>query len=396
MDWQTAVFFVVGLVLLIVGAEVMIRGASRLAAIFGISPLVVGLTIVAFGTSAPELAVSIQGAWAGSPDVAVGNVMGSNVFNILVVLGLAALVAPLVVARQLIRIEVPLMIGATLVVWALSADGAVGRIDGALLGAAVIAYTVFAIRKSRAEESAVHFDDTGAAQVTKPTERERATAGVIALQVVLMVVGLAMLVFGADLLVESAVTMARSWGVSDRVIALTLIAGGTSLPEVATSIMASVRGERDIAVGNAVGSNLFNLLAVLGFSALAAPGGIPVSPASLHFDLPVALAVAVACLPVFFTGSRISRWEGALFISYYGIYLAFLLMRASESPWLQPFRFALVVFVLPLTFVTLFVFAWRSWQRRRAAARSTPPGAAPAVARTAASAPPSGPPAGTS
>jgi cation:H+ antiporter len=257
-----------GLALLVAGAELLVKGASRLAASFGISPFVIGLTVVAFGTSSPELAVSFGSAFAGDADIAIGNVVGSNIFNVLFILGISALIVPLVVKSQLVRFDVPIMIGASVLLLVLGLDGALGRLDGIVLFALIVLYVVALIRKSRRETSE---DDSG----LRPGVRaEDDTAPV---NLVFIAAGLGMLVFGSDLLLQAAVTAAEAFGVSELVIGLTLVAAGTSLPEVATSIMAAIRGERDIAVGNVVGSNIFNILAVLGLSSIVAtrwhPGG---------------------------------------------------------------------------------------------------------------------------
>ncbi|MFC1464575.1 MAG: calcium/sodium antiporter, partial [Candidatus Brachytrichaceae bacterium NZ_4S206] len=297
MNILTLILFVAGLALLVIGAESLVRGASRLAAAIGISPLVIGLTVVAFGTSAPEMAVSSVSALNGAADIAVGNVVGSNIFNILLILGLSALVAPLVVSQQLVRLDVPLMIGASALALLFALDGSVGRLEGVVLFAGVIAYTAFLIIQSRRESNKT---------VQQEYEQEfRAGPGGparTALNLVLIVAGLGMLVLGSRWLVDGAIAVARALGVDEVVIGLTIVAGGTSLPEVATSVMASIRGERDIAVGNAVGSNLFNLLSVLGLTAMVAPAGVAVAPSVLAFDMPVMLVVAIACLPIFFTG----------------------------------------------------------------------------------------------
>ena len=351
---MTIVWFSLGLAALVVGAEALVRGAARLSLAFGISPLVVGLTVVAFGTSSPELAVSVQSAWSGQVDIAIGNVVGSNIFNVLFILGLSAAITPLLVNQQLIRQEVPVMIGVSLLLWALAADGGIGFWDGALLAGLLAAYTFLVIRQSRRETRAVQaeYDDAFA----KPRGGWDAHWGV---QVLLIVGGLALLVLGSRWLVEAAVTFARHLGVSELVIGLTIIAAGTSLPEVATSILAAVRGERDIAVGNVVGSNIFNILAVLGVSAIVAPTTLTVSPAALAFDIPVMVAVAVACLPVFFTGNLIARWEGLLFVAYYAAYAGYLILLATHHNALGPFSTAMGSFVLPLTAVTLGVLALR-------------------------------------
>lgn len=358
MSLATSVLFVIGLAALILGAELLVRGASRLAAVVGISPLVIGLTVVAFGTSTPELAVSVQSAWAGQADVAVGNVVGSNIFNVLLILGLSAVITPLVVAQQLVRWDVPLMIGASLVFWGFALDGSLGRLEGLILFAGLVAYTVFLIRQSRRESRAVEAEyahEYGAAAGAKPHRGS---------DLLLILAGLALLVAGSRWLVDGAVALSRWLGVSELVIGLTVVAAGTSLPEVATSVVASLRGERDIAVGNVVGSNLFNLLSVLGLAGVVAPGGLPVSPAALAFDIPVMVAVAVACLPVFFTGWVIARWEGFLFLAYYGAYVLYLILAASGQEALPLLR-DVMLFIVPLTALTLLVLAWRAWGRKQ-------------------------------
>jgi len=347
--------FLGGLVLLLLGAELLVRGASKLAIALGLTPLVVGLTVVSIGTSAPELAVSVGGALSGSPDLALGNVIGSNIANVLLILGLVALVTPLVVHRQLVWLDVPLMIGASLLVFLMALDGGIARWEGGLLVASAVAYIVFLVRMARRHPEQVPEDphlseDAGAAPEAAPRT---------ARQVGLVIAGLALLVGGAQLLVQSATQMAVALGLSDLVIGLTVVAVGTSLPEIATSILAAVRGQRDLAVGNIVGSNIFNLLLVLGASALVASDGIPVATAALRFDLPVMTAVALACLPIFFTGHRIARWEGALFVSYYIAYTAYLLLAAAGHDALADFRLAMVSTVMPLTVVTLAVVTWR-------------------------------------
>jgi len=347
-------FFAVGLVLLLVGAELLVRGSSRLALSLGISPLVVGLTVVAFGTSAPELAVSVQSAWSGQADIALGNVMGSNIFNVLLILGISAVITPLVVTQKLVRVEVPFMIGISVLLGGLAWNGRLGRPEGAVLFGGLVAYTVltvlFAMREKGRDGAAPGREEADG------RDRSRAAGKGFWIRSVLQVIaGLVLLVIGARWLVEGAVALARLLGLDDLVIGLTIVAAGTSLPEVATSIVASLRGERDIAVGNVVGSNIFNILGVLGLTALVAPHGIQVSPAALRFDLPVMIAVAVACLPIFLTGHRISRWEGALFLGYYGAYTAYLVLRAAQHQTLPVFSTVMLAFVIPLTVVTLIV-----------------------------------------
>ncbi len=343
---------VVGLVFLVAGAELLVRGASRLAAAFGISPLVVGLTVVAFGTSAPEMAVSVQSALSGQADLAVGNVVGSNIFNVLFILGVSALITPLVVSEQLVRLDVPLMIGVSVLLLLLALDGSIDRLEGALLFGAIVGYTWFLIRQSRRESAAeastaARSDEGGAHTAVKEGSWLR-NAGLVA-------VGLTLLVIGSRWLVNGAIEIATALGVSELVIGLTIVAAGTSLPEVATSVLASLRGERDIAVGNVVGSNIFNILAVLGLSGLVAPAGVVVAQSALSFDILVMIAVAIACLPIFYSGYRIARWEGALFLGYYVIYTVYLVIHAADHPAVPAFRTAMLYFVLPLTALTLLV-----------------------------------------
>jgi cation:H+ antiporter len=361
----TAVLLVGGGLLLVAGAEGLVRGASRLAVTAGISPLVVGLTVVAFGTSAPELAVSIASALQDKPDIALGNVVGSNIFNVLLILGLAAVVSPLLVAQRLIRLDVPLMIAVSVLLFVFALGGTINRIEGLVLFLGIIAYTAWAIVQSRRETKAIaaEYEAEFAAKTSGP--------GGLILDVLLVVGGLALLVVGSNLFTRGATDAAEAMGVSQLVIGLTIVAAGTSMPELATSVLASIRGERDIAVGNVVGSNIFNILAVLGLSAVLADSGVSVASAALRFDIPVMTAVAVATLPVVFTGREISRWEGGLFVAYYVAYTAYLLLDASGHSQIQTYySLVMLVFVIPLTVVTLAVLVVRSHRNGRAEALS--------------------------
>lgn len=345
---QQALLFALGLITLVIGAEGLVRGASRLAVSFGISPLVVGLTVVAFGTSAPEMAVSVGSALGGTPDIAIGNVVGSNIANVLLILGIAAIIAPLLVAEQIIRQEIPIMIGASVLLMVMALDGSINRFEAFVLVGLVIAYTVFLVRQSRRASKAI--EDEFASEIpTSNWDRHWAV------QALLVVAGLGLLVLGADWLVSSAVSFARTFGVSDLVIGLTVVAVGTSMPEIATSIVAALRGQRDIAVGNVVGSNVFNICAVLGVTGLIAPGGLPVSEAARNFDLWVMLAVAFACLPILITGREIARWEGGVFLGYYAAYTAWLVLAAQQHASMQAFSGVMLGYVMPLTVVTLVV-----------------------------------------
>ena len=342
--------FAGGLLALVVGAGLLVRGASKLALSFGISPLVVGLTVVAFGTSAPEVAVSVGAVLDGRVDIAIGNVVGSNVFNVLFILGVSALIVPLVVNLQLIRQEVPIMIGASLLLLLLSLDGRIGLLDAALLLALLIGYTVFLVVQSRRQTRAAQDEYTEAFGPAVTAAWDRSPL----VQIGLVLAGLAALVLGAQWLVEAAVTFAKALGVSDLVIGLTIVAAGTSLPEVATSITAAIKGERDIAVGNVIGSNTFNILGCLGLAGLAAGDAGLIVPLSVQaFDIWVMLAVALACVPVFLTGREIARWEGAVFVLYYVGYVAYLILAAQQHDALRTYTLAMTGFVLPLTVITL-------------------------------------------
>ncbi|MFO1377674.1 MAG: calcium/sodium antiporter [Steroidobacteraceae bacterium] len=344
--------FVGGLAGLVAGASLLVRGASRLALSCGISPLVVGLTVVAFGTSAPEVAVSVGAALDGRTDIAAGNVVGSNIFNVLFILGTSALIVPLAVNLQVIRQEAPIMLGASLLLLPLGLDGRIGLSDAALLCGLLVAYTAFLIRQSRRETAA----SASAYADAVPASGPGAWDSRLVVQIGLVIAGLALLVLGSNGLVTASTAFARALGVSDLVIGLTIVAAGTSLPEVATSITAALRGERDIAVGNVVGSNTFNILGCLGIAGLASGStGLGIAPSLLSFDLWVMLAVALACLPVFLTGREIARWEGAVFVGYYVAYVAFLILGANQHDALGPFSTVMLSFVVPLTVITLVV-----------------------------------------
>lgn len=345
MDLLTLSLLLCGFVALICGAEVMVRGASRLAEHIGISPLVVGLTVVAFGTSAPELGVSVLSAYSGQPSIAIGNVVGSNIANVLLILGLSALAAPLVVPKRLLRVEVPLVIGASLATWAMAYDGIFSRAEGFCLFSASIAYTVWSIKRSRRDEAV----DKGQPDIEAKEEQS------ITRNIIYIVSGLILLGVGSNWLVNGAVETAKFFGVSDLLIGLTIVSIGTSLPELATSIVASIKGQTDIAVGNIVGSNLFNILVVLGFTSIIAPTGIAVSEQALHFDLKVMVAVVALCLPLFYTGLRVSRLEGAILTIYYVFYTFYHVLNATGYPGLPTVITGFLWTTVPLVLVLFFM-----------------------------------------
>ncbi len=357
MSLMTVLLFGAGIVLLIWGADLLVRGAAHLAALAGISPLVIGLTVVAMGTSAPELAVSLRAALAGQSDLTLGNVLGSNIANVLLILGFAALAAPLLVAARVLQREVPTMIGVSLLLWLLAADGTIGRLDGVLLIVLLGAFLGAAAFTGR---------HAAAADISVPPPPGR-SRWAVARNLGLIVGGLLLLVAGAQWLVEGAVTFARALGVGELLIGLTVVAVGTSLPELATSVLASLRGEREIAVGNVVGSNILNILGVLGLTALLTPTPIVVPLGALAFDIPVLVATAVACLPIFFNGRIIARWEGALFLAYYIAYTTYLILAVTGHSTLPLFSAAMLFFAIPLTLVTLAVVTVRGLRQGRQA-----------------------------
>lgn len=340
-----------GLVLLLVGGEVIVRGASSLGRRLGLTPLVVGLTVVAFGTSAPELAVSILAIRRGSADLAVGNVVGSNIANILLVLGVAAMIGGLVVASRVVRADIPVMIAASLLFVLLGADGELNLIDGLILLAALVIIVTWTVRASRAETAGMEPDDL-----------------VLSLPMALsgVALGVAILVIAARMVVSGASDVAADLGVPDLVIGLTVVALGTSAPEVATTAVAVLRGERDLAVGNAVGSNIFNVLMVLGASAVIADDGVAVSSDALRVDVPIMIATAVACLPIMARGHDLRRWEGGVFLFFYAAYLTFLVLDATDNSFTSRFAVFTLGIAAPLTAITVASLWWRQIRGQRA------------------------------
>jgi cation:H+ antiporter len=361
MGPSTIAMFVVGVVALVAGAEAMVRGAARLATRTGLSPIVIGLTVVAFGTSAPELAVSVGASINGEADLAIGNVVGSNIANVLLVLGLAAVVGGgLVVAQRIVRVDVPLVVGASILVMLFSLNNKLGRGEGVILIVLLLVYLVWTIRSAQ-RGGAPHIE----AEFAEALDHEKVREISVWADLGYVVAGLVLLVLGAQLLVGAATDIAVQLGVSQLVIGLTVVAVGTSLPEIATSILAAARGERDLAVGNAIGSNLFNLLAVLGLTAVVSPQALNVLQGAITVDMPVMIAAAVACLPLFATGYVLERWEGAVFFGFYAAYISWLVLDATDHGLRDSYRSAMLLFVLPLVLLTMTVILSREWRRRR-------------------------------
>ncbi len=368
MTIWTVVALAVGLVCLVAGAELLVRGAASVATRLGIAPVIIGLTVVAFGTSAPELAVSVSAGFGGEGEVAFGNVAGSNIVNILLILGGSAVIGTLAVSQRIIRLDIPLLIGASLLALVLSLDNEIGRLDGAILFAGIVTYTWWLIRTGRNERSEVleEYDDAVDQLEVEILDKP------LPVQIALIVVGLGILVAGSQLLVGSATDIAEAFGVSDLVIGLTVVAVGTSLPELATSFLASMRGQRDIAVGNVVGSNLFNLMCVLGLTGIVSPNAVPVADSSLQVDIPVMVAATIVLLPIIWKRFEIRRWEGLVLMAFYALYVTFLILDSSDSGAVNIVR-PIALIAAPLVLLGFTLAAVQARKDRHAAAALTSP-----------------------
>jgi cation:H+ antiporter len=314
-----AAWFVVGLAALVAGAEVMVRGATKIASRLGITPILVGLTVVAIGTSMPELAIGVVAASEGSGALAVGNIAGANVISLLLVLGLSALMLPLAIEMRTLRLELPVMAGVAILLWVLAADGVLSRVDGLILVAGALGYTCAVVWSARRETREVANEFVEA--YPNPATSGRRTA----LHVGMMLGGIAIIVLGAQLLVDAAVEMARGFGVSDALIGLTVVALGTTAPELVTTVVGTLRGERDIAIGNLLGSCMYNILLILGVICLVPAHGLQLPSALVRVDIPILVAVTLACIPIFISGRRVSRVEGGAMVAAYIAFVVFLL-----------------------------------------------------------------------
>ena len=353
---------IVGIGVLTVGAALLVGSATSLAERLGVSRLVIGLTVVAFGTSMPEIAIGVGSAIVGDGSVALGNAVGSNVFNILFILGGVAVIRPVTVSRQLIRLDVPVMIAAAVFALLISLDGAFDRVDGAVMLALAVVYT--SILMSWGQRIQKRLDAVAVASGARPPPRAPLKGGGVAKGVGALVLGLALLTLGSRLLLFGASDLARVLGMSELVIGLTGIAVGTSLPEMATSLWALKKGQQEIAVGNIIGSNIFNVVLVLGAAAVVASDGVAVPVGVRTFDLPVMIAVSVACFPIFFTGWTISRTEGVIFLGYYVAYVTYLVLYHSGHAAQDLVAASLLWFALPLTALIAGIGSWRQWRAR--------------------------------
>lgn len=329
---------------LLIGGELLVSSSSKIALRLGMSSLLVGLTVVAFGTSAPELFISIQASLEGKGDIAIGNVVGSNICNTLLIIGVCALVAPLSVPSQLIRRELPIMFAASLLLLILGLDLEFSRVDGLILVSCLFGFLFFSVqgarrekRLNKAKKEEEDLESSDKAPMTK--------------SFLLVIVSLVLLAAGSKGFVHSASEIARWLGVSELVIGLTIVALGTSLPEVVTSVVATYRGQRDLAVGNVVGSNIFNILCVLGFCSAITPLQVPL--AALSFDIPIMVFSALACIPIIYIDKLISRMDGLFLFAMYVLYILFLVLINKEHANVPVIGEIMLAFVLPLIALTL-------------------------------------------
>ncbi len=313
-------WIVLGILLLVAGGETLLRGAVGLAGILRLTPAVIGLTIVAAGTSVPELAVSGIASYQEKPDIAVANVVGSNIFNIAVIIGMCALIQPLAITGNTIRLEYPVLALVTLLCLVIAQDGTINRLDASLCLAIYVGFTAYLVSLVREQVTFAEARELSE-EVKELTPSEKQPRAWVCLS--LVAVGAALLAAGAHATVTGAADLARLLGWSERVIGLTIVSAGTGLPEVVASLVSSIRGRSDVAIGNVIGSNLFNILVILGVSGMFSP--LPVQPALMESDCWWMLGVTLLLFPIMFTGLRVSRWEGGVLLSVYGVYLGLLL-----------------------------------------------------------------------
>lgn len=351
---MAALTFAVGLLGLLVSGHFVVSSASAIGTRFGLTPMVVGLTIVAAGTSAPELAVVLGAVFADDTELAVGSVIGSNIANILLVLGLAAAFGTIRVTTRVVRVDIPIMIIASSAFLVMAIDGRLTRFDGTLLFGGVVLFVGWTLRAAPKEPPAEPSGQAGGPPsdvvVGMPNSASR-----LVREVALLTVGIVGLALASRWVVSGAERLATTLGIPELIVGLTIVALGTSAPEIVTTLIAALNGRRDLAVGNAVGSNIFNILLVLGLSTVVAPDGIAIGSDALKLDLPILLAAAVACLPMVFWDGKLDRWEGVVFVGYYVAYLIFLVLDATGHRASDPFAVVLLGFVMPLTAVTVIV-----------------------------------------
>lgn len=355
---------VVGLASLVGGGELLLRGAVNVAEAFGMSRLLIGLTIVSLGTSAPEMAICLDAALDGNPEIALGNIIGSNVANVLLILGITAIVMPIVVQREIIQKEVPIMIGFSLLFVLLVIDGFLSQIDGAILLTGMVGFLVWqffaasSVSAKRNQESG----DLSNANVDSPAEPNESRNRLV-ISVILILAGAVLLWLGAGWLVKGASGVAIRLGISQLVIGLTVVAIGSSAPEIVTSVLAARRGYPEMSVASVIGSNIANLLIVTGFTAVLSDT-IMIPQESIEFDIPVMVICAIACLPIFTTGHRIVRWEGVLFLASYAAFTMLLLFRTRLTEIFPNWSQMVWPIATPLVIATVIAIAW-DWKVSR-------------------------------
>ena len=346
---MTALLFVLGLAALIAGAELFLKAVDRFGIKWGVSPMIMGLTVVAFATGAPELAISVKAALNDSADLVLGNIIGSNIANILLILGISGLITPLHIKQRIIRIDVPIVIAMSVGLYLLSLDGELSRFDGIFLLLGLLAYSIFTFWQVRKNKVDI-------AELYEQEDPEELASGAwfYLKNLGILLAGLVMIVQGANWMVNSAVTIAQILGMSELVVGLTIVSIGTSLPEVATSMAAARKGNADMAVANVLGSNIYNVLLTLGLTIVIAPGVLEVSRNALLLDMPFMIAVAVGCIPIFLAGFDLTRTDAFLFLFYYTAYLSYLVLEAIGSSHLEWVEKGFFFVVLPLTLYYMF------------------------------------------
>jgi cation:H+ antiporter len=354
---------VVGLAVLLLGGELLVRGASKIAAVLGMSNLMIGLTVVSFGTSAPELAVCLDAVFSGTPELALGNIVGSNIANVLLILGITACLYPIVVSKRIVWIEVPVMIGVSVLFIALVFDRELTKVDGIILLLSMVVFLAWQFWAERKRTSDDNGSDTDEPDIELPRGKAKwlSSGG----SVLLVVIGVMMLWQGANWMVTAATELATMMGVSQLVIGLTIVAVGSSAPEIVTAILATKKGHPEMAVGGVVGSNIANLLVVGGVMATFSDT-IAIPSELLTFNIPIMLAAAVACLPVFITGHKIDRWEGATFATLFFVFTGYLILE-PRLPGMKAIEFStLGIIIGALVFSTLVaVFLAKRRKRKR-------------------------------
>lgn len=315
--------FLAGLAILIVGAELTVRGASRLATAMRISPMVIGLTIVSVGTSTPELAVGITASHMGNGGLVVGNIAGTNMLNLMFILGLSAALRPLPIQSQVFRLELPVIVLSAGLMMALGWDGVLSQVDGVVMFSVGVVYTIALILLTRSESQKVkaEFREEFGPNAIPSTQMNWKWQFV---NLAILISGIGLSVWGADLLVDGASGIARQLGVTETLIGLTIVAIGTSAPELVTTVISTFRNERDVAIGNLLGSSIYNILFILGATCVASPAGVPVEQDLLRIDIPLMALVTIGAIPVFLTGRNVSRWEGGLAVAIYLTYFFYL------------------------------------------------------------------------